>query len=77
LRWIFPARNYVLLDHRTYFFSHPHLLHTIGEGLGFFFLYSILGIIFGAFNIVLVSPMLQVLFDRTQKVTVAPGVAGF
>ena len=33
-----------------------------------FFSYSILGIIFGAFNIVLVIPMLQVLFNQTGNV---------
>jgi len=33
-----------------------------------FFTYSILGIIFGAFNIVLVIPMLQVLFNQTGNV---------
>src|SRR5580765_8472578 len=46
--------------------------NTIGRRLGFFFFYSILGIIFGAFNIVLVGPMLQVLFDRTKKGAVPP-----
>jgi len=51
--------------------------NTIGRRLGFFFLYSILGIIFGAFNIVLVGPMLQVLFDRTKKVLVAPPLPEF
>src|SRR5882762_9036767 len=51
--------------------------NTIGRRLGFFFLYSILGIIFGAFNIVLVGPMLQVLFDRTKKVVVAPPLPEF
>ena len=34
--------------------------------LVFFFTYSILGIIFGAFNILLVIPMLNVLFDKTN-----------
>ncbi len=45
--------------------------------LAFFFMYSILGIIFGAFNIVLVGPMLQVLFDRTKTVAVAPPLPAF
>lgn len=41
--------------------------------LPLFFFYSILGIIFGAFNIVLVIPMLQVLFDRsTEAATIPP-----
>jgi len=37
---------------------------NIGSRLVWFFIFSILGIIFGAFNIVLVIPMLQVLFER-------------
>ncbi len=37
-----------------------------------FFLYSILGIIFGAFNIVLVGPMLNVLFKKDAVVKVPP-----
>lgn len=37
-----------------------------------FFVYSILGIIFGAFNIVLVIPMLKVLFNRTEDEAVPP-----
>ncbi|MEP2668065.1 MAG: ABC transporter ATP-binding protein [Cyclobacteriaceae bacterium] len=37
---------------------------NIGSRLVWFFVFSILGIIFGAFNIVLVIPMLQVLFER-------------
>jgi len=38
----------------------PH----ISTKLVWFFVFSILGIVFGAFNIVLVIPMLQVLFSR-------------
>ncbi len=37
---------------------------NIASRLVWFFIFSILGIIFGAFNIVLVIPMLQVLFSR-------------
>jgi ATP-binding cassette, subfamily B, bacterial MsbA len=37
-----------------------------------FFFYSILGIIFGAFNIVLVGPMLNVLFKKDAVVKVPP-----
>jgi len=40
--------------------------------LGFFFFYSILGVIFGTFNIVLVMPMLDVLFNQTAQATVPP-----
>ncbi|MCX8489529.1 MAG: ABC transporter transmembrane domain-containing protein, partial [Cyclobacteriaceae bacterium] len=40
--------------------------------LAFFFLYSILGIIFGAFNIILLIPMLSVLFDRTKSTAIPP-----
>jgi subfamily B ATP-binding cassette protein MsbA len=36
-----------------------------------------MGIIFGAFNIVLVGPMLQVLFNRTKPVVVAPPLPAF
>lgn len=44
--------------------------------LVFFFTYSILGIIFGAFNIVLLIPMLRVLFDRT-KGAIIPEIPAF
>lgn len=44
--------------------------------LAFFFLYSILGIIFGALNIILVIPMLRVLFDRTSG-AVIPEIPDF
>lgn len=40
--------------------------------LVFFFFYSILGVIFGTFNIVLVMPMLDVLFNQTANATVPP-----
>jgi ATP-binding cassette, subfamily B, bacterial MsbA len=40
--------------------------------LALFFFYSILGIVFGAFNIVLLIPMLSVLFDRTKAVKIPP-----
>lgn len=40
--------------------------------LAFFFLYSILGIIFGAFNIILLIPMLSVLFDRAKSTAIPP-----
>ena len=43
---------------------------NIGQKLALFFLFSILGIIFGAFNIVLVIPMLKVLFNQGATVVV-------
>ncbi len=43
---------------------------NIGQKLTLFFLFSILGIIFGAFNIVLVIPMLKVLFNQGGSVVV-------
>jgi ATP-binding cassette, subfamily B, bacterial MsbA len=45
--------------------------------LAFFFGYSILGIIFGAFNIVLVMPMLDVLFKETRNVPTIPPIPEF
>lgn len=43
----------------------------------FFFGYSILGIIFGAFNIVLVIPMLSALFKRIEKVNTVSAIPEF
>jgi len=45
--------------------------------LPLFFFYSILGIIFGAFNIVLVIPMLNVLFDKSVTEVVVPPIPEF
>ncbi len=45
--------------------------------LPLFFFYSILGIIFGAFNIVLVIPMLQVLFDKSGAAVPVPPIPEF
>ncbi|MBL7850824.1 MAG: ABC transporter ATP-binding protein [Cyclobacteriaceae bacterium] len=45
--------------------------------LPLFFFYSILGIIFGAFNIVLVIPMLKVLFDKSGADVVVPDLPEF
>ena len=45
--------------------------------LTYFFIFSILGIIFGAFNIVLVIPMLEVLFKQGDKVVVVPELPSF
>ncbi|MBS1489432.1 MAG: ABC transporter ATP-binding protein [Bacteroidetes bacterium] len=46
--------------------------NAIGRRLAFFFMYSVLGIIFGAFNIVLVIPMLKSLFEQQKTWTVPP-----
>jgi subfamily B ATP-binding cassette protein MsbA len=45
--------------------------------LALFFGFSILGIIFGAFNIVLVMPMLDTLFNQTENVTIVPPLPEF
>ncbi len=45
--------------------------------LPLFFFYSILGIIFGAFNIVLVIPMLNVLFDKSGAAVIVPAMPDF
>lgn len=45
--------------------------------LPLFFFYSILGIIFGAFNIVLVIPMLKVLFDKSGAHPAPPALPEF
>lgn len=45
--------------------------------LPLFFFYSVLGIIFGAFNIVLVIPMLNVLFDKSSATVPVPPVPAF
>ena len=45
--------------------------------LPLFFFYSILGIIFGALNIVLVIPMLEVLFDKSVARVIVPPVPVF
>ena len=45
--------------------------------LPLFFFYSILGIIFGAFNIVLVIPMLKVLFDKSGAEVLPPALPDF
>jgi ATP-binding cassette, subfamily B, bacterial MsbA len=59
------------------FFRILSYANRLPRRLAFFFLYSILGIIFGAFNIVLVMPMLDVLFKETKKVLVIPPLPPF
>jgi len=55
------------------FFRILSYANTIVRRLGFFFFYSLMGIIFGAFNIVLVIPMLKTLFNQgSQAVKVPP-----
>lgn len=51
--------------------------NKIGSRLVFFFIYSVLGIIFGAFNIVLVIPMLKVLFNQNNANVVVPPLPSF
>ena len=50
---------------------------NIGQKLTLFFVFSILGIIFGAFNIVLVIPMLKILFKQGEKTPIVPDVPSF
>ncbi len=59
------------------FFRILSFANSLNARLVLFFTYSILGIIFGAFNIVLVIPMLQVLFEQGSKVIVVPALPDF
>src|SRR3954470_3552156 len=45
--------------------------------LTFFFIYSVLGIIFGTFNIVLVIPMLKTLFNQHAEAVAVPPMPTF
>lgn len=45
--------------------------------LVYFFIFSILGIIFGAFNVVLIIPMLKVLFNQEDTSVVVPALPPF
>ncbi|HEX3081544.1 MAG TPA: ABC transporter transmembrane domain-containing protein, partial [Puia sp.] len=49
----------------------------LGFQLTFFFIYSVLGIIFGTFNIVLVIPMLKTLFNQQAEAAAVPGLPSF
>lgn len=51
--------------------------NKLNQRLVLFFSFSILGIIFGAFNIVLVMPMLDTLFNQTGQITAAPPIPDF
>jgi subfamily B ATP-binding cassette protein MsbA len=51
--------------------------NSVGRRLTFFFIYSILGIIFATFNIVLVIPMLKTLFAQGDKSVKVPELPAF
>jgi subfamily B ATP-binding cassette protein MsbA len=59
------------------FFRILSYAQKLNSRLVLFFGFSFLGIIFGAFNIVLVMPMLNTLFNNTEKVKVAPPLPAF
>ena len=59
------------------FFRILSFANSLTSRMVLFFSYSILGIIFGAFNIVLVIPMLQVLFEQGKKAVVVPALPDF
>lgn len=59
------------------FFRVLNYANRLPRRMAFFFLYSILGIIFGAFNIVLVMPMLDVLFKQKENVLKIPPIPSF
>jgi subfamily B ATP-binding cassette protein MsbA len=59
------------------FFRVLSFANALPSRLVLFFTYSILGIIFGAFNIVLVIPMLKVLFNQTGNDVNVPPLPDF
>ncbi len=59
------------------FFRVLSYAQNIVPKLAYFFIFSILGIVFGAFNIVLVIPMLEVLFNQGEKSPVVPDLPSF
>lgn len=59
------------------FFRILSFANRLNLRLPLFFFYSVLGIIFGAFNIVLVIPMLNVLFDKSAATVTVPPVPAF
>jgi subfamily B ATP-binding cassette protein MsbA len=59
------------------FFRILSYARNIGPKLAYFFFFSIMGILFGAFNIVLVIPMLKVLFNQGNEVPVVPEIPPF
>lgn len=59
------------------FFRILSYANSVGRRLTFFFIYSILGIIFATFNIVLVIPMLRTLFAQGDKVVKVPELPAF
>jgi subfamily B ATP-binding cassette protein MsbA len=54
------------------FFRVLSYAYKLNQRLILFFVFSILGIIFGAFNIVLVMPMLDTLFNQTEAISKVP-----
>lgn len=59
------------------FFRIISFADVIKRRLAFFFFYSILGIIFGAFNIALIIPLLTTLFKEQGKILVVPPIPSF
>lgn len=59
------------------FFRILSYANSVGRRLTFFFIYSILGIIFATFNIVLVIPMLRTLFAQDGKAVEVPELPDF
>lgn len=59
------------------FFRILSYANKLSTRLVFFFLYSFLGVVFGAFNIVLIIPMLSVLFRQDNAQIVVPTLPEF
>jgi ATP-binding cassette, subfamily B, bacterial MsbA len=59
------------------FFRVLSYANKLNQRLVLFFGFSFLGIIFGAFNIVLVMPMLDTLFNQTQQTATVPPLPEF
>ncbi|MBL7876041.1 MAG: ABC transporter ATP-binding protein [Cyclobacteriaceae bacterium] len=59
------------------FFRILSYANKLSTRLVFFFLYSFLGVVFGAFNIVLIIPMLSVLFRQDNAQIVVPALPEF
>lgn len=59
------------------FFRILSYANKLSTRLVFFFLYSFLGVVFGAFNIVLIIPMLRVLFRQDNEQIEVPAIPAF
>lgn len=59
------------------FFRILSYANKLSTRLVFFFLYSFLGVVFGAFNIVLIIPMLRVLFRQDDAEIIVPELPSF